>query len=698
MAGIDSDLIRGHIDTIILKALYHGDKYGLEIIQEIEEKSNGTYELKQPTLYSCLKRLETQGLISSYWKDSEIGGKRHYYKLTDEGLNTYKANQEEWLRSREIIDNLIYNTSIDYAPIYSDDQVQVKKPSNVNSLIEDDSENADTAAENLTENADDAIINDNEKSHVDSAPLEEGVFIINDKTTQDNAILETNNTDELLASDYMAEDGNDEFASFDDNDFSKTNESFFASNSETSSPDEFKQKESTAFLNTNENSYNVTKSEDLVSLNLDEISASEDQNSTKMLNSTTTSDPNIYTETDAAENNNVGDLDNNFSDEIYSLEDTMQSSENNNSDNDIYTLEDKSEVNTNDDDELYNINKTEDTENNEQIYNFDNPDNNDQPKYYSPTYVKFEDSSKPEADLTSLSTDQEDNLESTDCKNNEGLYNDYFVKDSKDNQYSINNQSSALNNDSSIEDTATKINEKYYNTIPHASEEEINNLYKTTENYENLQAGYTDETYKQMLSELEYYSNNPAEDTPTKTSTILSLAELTEQFETEGIVVRKHTKQVKESDDSKMYVKTNQIHFVKNWITFGITALVLLITFGIMSAFKSGYTYNFAFWQFIVAIAVGLLIPIYSTIKYLINPYKKVVAKYAPRLSMLLSALITIQLILVIYCVNLQLGFYSFSQENYCHLLWILPLILSFTPIIQSLIYMPLYNSKRFHI
>ena len=85
MSGIDSDLIRGHIDTIILKVLFEGDKYGIEICKEVEEKSGGTYELKQPTLYSCLKRLENQGLISSYWTDSDIGGKRHYYKLTEEG-------------------------------------------------------------------------------------------------------------------------------------------------------------------------------------------------------------------------------------------------------------------------------------------------------------------------------------------------------------------------------------------------------------------------------------------------------------------------------------------------------------------------------------------------------------------------------------------------------------------------------------
>jgi PadR family transcriptional regulator PadR len=56
---IGSDLIRGHINTIILRCLYDGDKYGYDIINEIEKKSGGLYTIKQPTLYSALKRLES---------------------------------------------------------------------------------------------------------------------------------------------------------------------------------------------------------------------------------------------------------------------------------------------------------------------------------------------------------------------------------------------------------------------------------------------------------------------------------------------------------------------------------------------------------------------------------------------------------------------------------------------------------------
>lgn len=105
---IHGDLIRGHIDTIILKALFDGDRYGYDIIKEIEQKSKGQYQLKQPTLYSSLKRLEEQGLTSSYWSDEKVfGGRKKYYTLTKLGKDVFLKNQQDWLLSRGIIDCLI---------------------------------------------------------------------------------------------------------------------------------------------------------------------------------------------------------------------------------------------------------------------------------------------------------------------------------------------------------------------------------------------------------------------------------------------------------------------------------------------------------------------------------------------------------------------------------------------------------------
>ena len=94
--GVSSDLIRGHINTIILRSLYDGDKYGYEIIAEIERKSSGQYSLKQPSLYSALKRLEKDGYITSYWGGSVGGGRRKYFSLTDEGKAISEQIQAEW--------------------------------------------------------------------------------------------------------------------------------------------------------------------------------------------------------------------------------------------------------------------------------------------------------------------------------------------------------------------------------------------------------------------------------------------------------------------------------------------------------------------------------------------------------------------------------------------------------------------------
>lgn len=114
---ISSDLIRGHINTIILRTLNERDKYGYEIIEEIESKSHGQYTLKQPTLYSALKRLENQGYITAYWKNDEVsaGGRRKYYTLTENGKEIAEKNQSEWEYSRTIIDNLISDRNFDFS-------------------------------------------------------------------------------------------------------------------------------------------------------------------------------------------------------------------------------------------------------------------------------------------------------------------------------------------------------------------------------------------------------------------------------------------------------------------------------------------------------------------------------------------------------------------------------------------------------
>lgn len=104
---ISSDLIRGHIDTIVLGLLSAEDRYGYDICRQVTLLSDNEYELKEPTLYSAARRLEGQGLIRSYWGEESQGGRRKYYAITPEGRQAYERNLMDWKRARTLIDRLV---------------------------------------------------------------------------------------------------------------------------------------------------------------------------------------------------------------------------------------------------------------------------------------------------------------------------------------------------------------------------------------------------------------------------------------------------------------------------------------------------------------------------------------------------------------------------------------------------------------
>ena len=154
MDSVNTELIRGHVDTIILKALIQRDRYGYEILDIISDLSEGRYEIKQPTLYSCLKRLEKQGFITSYYGDETQGGRRRYYKLTEKGRATLEQDQREWEFSRTIINRLLSDKEIDLrtveAPFNPSElrpltrRVKVYDDGNVNNDTEEEEESSET--------------------------------------------------------------------------------------------------------------------------------------------------------------------------------------------------------------------------------------------------------------------------------------------------------------------------------------------------------------------------------------------------------------------------------------------------------------------------------------------------------------------------------------------------------------------------
>ncbi len=96
-------MIRGHLDSIILRLVLERDRYGYEISKEISLRTDNRFQIKEATLYAVFQRLEKKELIESYYGSESKGGKRKYYRITMLGKAFLKETVEEWKETKEII-------------------------------------------------------------------------------------------------------------------------------------------------------------------------------------------------------------------------------------------------------------------------------------------------------------------------------------------------------------------------------------------------------------------------------------------------------------------------------------------------------------------------------------------------------------------------------------------------------------------
>jgi transcriptional regulator len=100
-----NDLLRGHLDLLVLSVLRDGPLHGYAIIRTLRERSDGDFDILEGTLYPALHRLEARGLVKSSW-EATSGRRRRIYSLTRRGVNALAARSAEWrsfARSLEVV-------------------------------------------------------------------------------------------------------------------------------------------------------------------------------------------------------------------------------------------------------------------------------------------------------------------------------------------------------------------------------------------------------------------------------------------------------------------------------------------------------------------------------------------------------------------------------------------------------------------
>ncbi len=90
-----ADLIRGHLDGLILAVLAAGPAHGYAIIQTLRDGSGGEFDLPEGTVYPALHRLERTGAVGSTWS-VEQGRRRRVYHLTSQGQASLQEERRQW--------------------------------------------------------------------------------------------------------------------------------------------------------------------------------------------------------------------------------------------------------------------------------------------------------------------------------------------------------------------------------------------------------------------------------------------------------------------------------------------------------------------------------------------------------------------------------------------------------------------------
>ena len=104
---MEGDVLKGHLEMIVLAALADGPAHGYAVIQEIRRRSGGAFDLPEGTIYPVLHRLEQSGVLASQWTTGDTGRQRRVYSLTRSGRRALSDQQALWRRFASAVNGLL---------------------------------------------------------------------------------------------------------------------------------------------------------------------------------------------------------------------------------------------------------------------------------------------------------------------------------------------------------------------------------------------------------------------------------------------------------------------------------------------------------------------------------------------------------------------------------------------------------------
>ena len=105
--SLQIQLKKGVLEMCVLALLSKGDNYAYDIASRMAEAVG----MGEGTIYPLMRRMQNEGLVSTYLQESESGPPRKYYRLTKSGALALKNQIAEWLAFESAVRKILGEAS-----------------------------------------------------------------------------------------------------------------------------------------------------------------------------------------------------------------------------------------------------------------------------------------------------------------------------------------------------------------------------------------------------------------------------------------------------------------------------------------------------------------------------------------------------------------------------------------------------------
>ena len=98
---------KGVLELCVMALLKKRDCYGYEISEYLSKQ----IDIADGTVYPILRKLKSDGLLTTYLQEESCGPPRKYYSLTQLGKDTYEKDRSEYLEFASAVKKMLEDDS-----------------------------------------------------------------------------------------------------------------------------------------------------------------------------------------------------------------------------------------------------------------------------------------------------------------------------------------------------------------------------------------------------------------------------------------------------------------------------------------------------------------------------------------------------------------------------------------------------------